>query len=84
MQESKLKLLQQAKEYYSNEGFNILGFFGSYARGKATPQSDIDILYELNEKFIKNYEGVDLGLIDNILRYLIPELKMTIENLNKK
>ena len=57
MQESKLKLLQQAKEYYSNEGFNILGFFGSYARGEENPQSDIDILYELNEKFIKNYEG---------------------------
>ena len=57
MQEPTLKLLQQAKEYYSNEGFNILGFFGSYARGEATPQSDIDILYELNEKFIKNYKG---------------------------
>jgi uncharacterized protein with HEPN domain len=28
-----------------------------------------------------DYEGVDLGLIDNILRYLIPELKVTIENL---
>lgn len=57
MQEPKLKLLQQAKEYYANEGFNILGFFGSYARGEATPQSDIDILYELNEKFIQSYSG---------------------------
>lgn len=57
MQKSKLKLLQQAKERYENEGFNILGFFGSYARGEATPQSDIDILYELNEKFIQTYSG---------------------------
>jgi len=32
----KLKLLKEAKEYYENEGFNILGFFGSYARGEAT------------------------------------------------
>ncbi len=57
MQELKIKLLQKAKEHYAKEGFNILGFFGSYARGEATSQSDIDILYELNEKFIKTYSG---------------------------
>jgi len=39
MQESKLKLLQQAKKYYSNEGFNILGLFGSYARGEENPHN---------------------------------------------
>jgi len=57
MQNSKIKLLQEAKKHYANEGFNIIGLFGSYARGEATPQSDIDILYELNEKFIKAYGG---------------------------
>jgi len=57
MQPFKIELLQHAKEQYSDEGFNIIGFFGSYARGEATKESDIDILYELNEKFIKTYSG---------------------------
>jgi uncharacterized protein with HEPN domain len=37
--------------------------------------------YDVRNFIAHDYEGVDLGLIDNILRYLIPELKMTIENL---
>ena len=57
MQKSIIKLLQDAKKHYANEGFNIIGFFGSYAREEATSQSDIDILYEVNEKFIKQYNG---------------------------
>ena len=48
MQKSTIKLLQDAKKHYANEGFNIIGFFGSYAREEATSQSDIDILYEVN------------------------------------
>ncbi|SFV60712.1 hypothetical protein MNB_SV-6-1881 [hydrothermal vent metagenome] len=48
MQEPKLKLLQQAKKHYVNEGFNIVGFFGSYARGEETAQSDIDFLTRSN------------------------------------
>ena len=34
--------------------------------------------YDVRNFIAHDYEGVDLGLIDNILRYLIPELKMTI------
>ena len=40
----KLKLL---KPKYENEGFILLGFFGSYARDEATDQSDIDIPYPI-------------------------------------
>ncbi|MCK4441673.1 MAG: nucleotidyltransferase domain-containing protein [Sulfurovaceae bacterium] len=52
-----MKLIQQAKEHYAKESFNIVVFFASYARGETTPKSDIDILYKLNEKFIKTYSG---------------------------
>jgi len=57
MQDLKLTLLKEAKKHYAKEGFDIIGYFGSYARGEATPKSDIDILYELNEKFLQIYSG---------------------------
>ncbi len=57
MQNEIISLLKQAKQKYANEGFNIVGIFGSYARNEATEKSDIDILYELNEKFITNHQG---------------------------
>lgn len=37
--------------------------------------------YDVRNFIAHDYEGVDLGLIDNILRYLIPELKITVEAL---
>jgi len=54
-----MSLLKHAKEKYATEGFNIVGVFGSYARNEATKESDIDILYELNDKFITSYQGFD-------------------------
>ena len=52
-------LLKHAKQKYADEGFNIVGIFGSYARNEATKESDIDILYELDESFIRHYKGFD-------------------------
>jgi len=37
--------------------------------------------YDVRNFIAHDYEGVDIGLIENILRYLIPELKMTIKGL---
>jgi len=54
-----MSLLKHAKQKYANEGFNIVGIFGSYARDEATKESDIDILYELDESFIKHHQGFD-------------------------
>jgi predicted nucleotidyltransferase len=54
-----LALLKHAKKKYADEGFNIVGIFGSYARNEANKESDIDILYELNDKFITSHQGFD-------------------------
>ncbi len=37
--------------------------------------------YDVRNFIAHDYEGVDVGLIENILRYLIPELKVTIEEI---
>jgi len=74
MPNDMLSLLKHAKQKYAAEGFNIVGVFGSYARNEATNESDLDILYELNDKFISNYQGFDafarLSAIKNELKNL--------------
>jgi len=53
---NKLRVL---KPKYENEGFILLGFFGSYARDEATEQSDIDILYKIKDinQYLQKYNG---------------------------
>ncbi|MBD3808123.1 MAG: nucleotidyltransferase domain-containing protein [Epsilonproteobacteria bacterium] len=57
MQQKILENLQILKSKLQQEGFIIDGVFGSHARGEATPQSDIDILYHLDDAFYKNFSG---------------------------
>lgn len=54
-----LQKLLALKPILKNEGFTIVGIFGSYAREDYTNNSDIDILYTLNDphKFAKQYGG---------------------------
>jgi predicted nucleotidyltransferase len=61
---SKLKIL---KKKYLASGFYIIGVFGSQAREDTTSQSDIDILYNLDKKFIDTFHGWDaITQIQNI------------------
>lgn len=51
----KLKILNKK---YINDGIEIYGLFGSYARGEDRESSDIDIVYKLDkEKFFSLYKG---------------------------
>ena len=53
-----LTKLKELKPKYEKEGLILLGLFGSYARDEANSDSDIDILYDLNEKeFFSLYPG---------------------------
>lgn len=42
-------LKEQRNAIRNNYGANILGFFGSFARGEQNPNSDIDLLVEFDQ-----------------------------------
>ena len=50
-----LNTLRTMKPKYTNEGLNILGVFGSYARNQESQNSDIYILIETSNAFLQNY-----------------------------
>jgi predicted nucleotidyltransferase len=53
--------LQTIKDRYKDDGFSIIGIFGSVARDEAKESSDIDILYKIDniDEYLKKYSGWD-------------------------
>jgi predicted nucleotidyltransferase len=73
-----LNKLKELKPIYQNEGLEILGVFGSYAKETNTKYSDIDIAYKLDyDKFSKKY----IGGFSKILR--IDEIKDELKEIFK-
>jgi hypothetical protein len=78
---SKLKVI---KRKFENEGFVILGFFGSYARGEQMKDSDIDILYELTDEAIIKYPGFKfIELYEKVKTDIEKELETTVDMAEK-
>jgi len=74
-----LNKLKELKPIYQNEGLEILGVFGSYAKNTNTKYSDINIAYKLDyDKFSKKY----IGGFSKILR--IDEIKDELKSIFKK
>jgi predicted nucleotidyltransferase len=74
---SKIKMM---KNSIKEQGFLLIGIFGSVARGEENNYSDIDILYKIEnlESYLKEYSGWDS--ISHIV-----DVKKSLENsLNKK
>jgi len=52
-----LHTLTKAKEKYQDEGFILLGLFGSYAKETQDQYSDIDVAYTIEyDKFSQKYK----------------------------
>jgi len=77
--EEILNKLKELKPIYQNEGLEILGVFGSYAKNTNTKYSDIDIAYKLDyEQFSKRY----IGGFSKLIR--LDEIKEELQSIFKK
>lgn len=86
MNNQVLKKLKQLKPKLQNEGFELIGIFGSFARNEEKPTSDIDILYQIKDtkEYLKKYSGWDSILhIVEIKELLKKELKKEIDFVDK-
>ncbi len=81
MLESEMRLIREAKTELLDEGFVILGIFGSQARNDAKPTSDVDILYRLDvPKFLSKYGGFRaFSRIDEIKELLKSRLHKDVD-----
>lgn len=79
----KLRLI---KPVLNNDGINILGVFGSYARGDYTSNSDIDILYEIQDikAFMQKYKGFTaFSKLADTKEFLKKELQKEVDFVDK-
>jgi len=67
--------MTELKQQHSSEGFELVGIFGSYARGSADVYSDVDVAYRLDyDVFDSQFKGG----FSKLLR--IEEIKKELEN----
>ena len=83
MSEEMLQKICKFKQRYENEGFIIIGVFGSWARAEQTPGSDIDILYRVEPAFKEKYKGWDIfARIDEIRCEIKERLNIEVDLAN--
>lgn len=72
--------LKSLKQVLQKDGFIIDGVFGSYARDEDTEQSDVDILYHLEQDFYTNNSGFSgFKKLDEIKEFLSLSLGKKID-----
>lgn len=79
-----MKNLKTLRSDLLADGFEIIGYFGSQARGDAGPSSDLDILYRLHDSFYSRYPGWKaVGRIQEIQEYIENILQVKTDLANK-
>lgn len=86
MQNDLLNKIKELKPKLHEEGFELLGVFGSFVRDEESKDSDIDLLYEITDtnKYLQKYQGWDSILhIVETKDFLKKELKRDIDFVDK-
>ena len=68
-----LQKLKNKKKALLNEGFEIIGVFGSYAKGIERKDSDIDLLYDIKPAFLEKHRGFEAFAKINEIREELKE-----------
>ena len=75
-----ISTLQTLKPELERNGFIIDGVVGSYAHGDYTDESDVDILYHIEDTFIQKYGGFSaFSRIVEIKHLLSEELQKEVD-----
>jgi predicted nucleotidyltransferase len=91
--ESIIKMLTANKQQLALHGVNRIGLFGSYVRNEMTPNSDIDLLVDIqkDKKTFSNFvslnhfledlfgKKVELVTIQSLSPYIGPHILKTVE-----
>jgi predicted nucleotidyltransferase len=85
MEDRIIEALDAAHEHYREEGFVVLGVFGSRARGDNREDSDLDILYRLETEFFDRYPGWSAaGRLQEIREDLRERIGLEIDIANER
>ena len=86
-QQELIEKLQQLKPVLKKEGITLLGIFGSYARNEQTLQSDVDILYDIDDPkaFAKRFGGFGaFTRLEELKHFISKNLNMKVDFVAKK
>ncbi len=80
MNKQILNKIKKIKKELEPEGFFIIGYFGSYARGDEKKDSDLDLLFTVDNEFLSRYGGLRyFDKYDSIKKKIEEELSMHVD-----